>query len=285
MMTQTETSVSRVVLRGWRAIRCKFMYISPMLWIFSWFNMPGPRLLLGCALVLASLLPGCALVPESVRGPDQAQITSPAGSLTFAAQDKSQWREVKFPGKTATAYTPTSWSGQRWLLADARRSASMLSQKLDVDVQQHPRIRFEWWIEQGLSQADVALREREDSPARLILAFEGDRSEFSTRDASLSELSQLLTGEPMPYATLMYVWCPRRPIGSVVHNPRTDRIRKMVVATPAMSGALTIERDIAADYQQAFGKPPGRLIGIAIMTDSDNTQGQARTLYGPISIR
>lgn len=284
MMTQTETGVGRVLLRQRRAKRCKFMYISPMSRMPSWENLQGLGSL-GCALVLTSVLSGCALTPEAPRQLEPAQSSNRAGPLIFDAQDKSQWREVKFPGKTATAYTPAVSSGQRWLRADARRSASMLSQKLDLDVQQHHRIRFEWWVEQGLSQADVALREREDSPARLILAFEGDRSEFSARDASLSELSQLLTGEPMPYATLMYVWCPQRPVGSVIHNPRTDRIRKMVVATPSMTGALTIERDILADYQQAFGKPPGRLIGIAIMTDSDNTQGQARTLYGPISIR
>ncbi len=255
-----------------------------MLWISFRVNLPGSPFL-WCALILSSVLSGCALSPESDRPQASSQTIPPAGHLVFDAQQKSQWREVKFPGKSATAYSPASGAGQRWLRADAQRSASMLSQKLDVDVRQHPKIRFEWWVELGLSQADVALREREDSPARLILAFEGDRSEFSARDASLSELSQLLTGEPMPYATLMYVWCPQRPVGSVVHNPRTDRIRKIVVANPSAAGAITIERDILADYQEAFGKTPGRLVGIAIMTDSDNTQGRARTLYGPISIR
>jgi hypothetical protein len=94
-----------------------------------------------------------------------------------------------------------------------------------------------------------------------------------------------MTGEPMPYATLMYVWCPKRAVGTVVHNPRTDRIRKIVVANPS-SGLDTqaIQRNIVADYERAFGRAPGRLIGIAIMTDSDNTRGRARTLYGPIEI-
>jgi uncharacterized protein (DUF2235 family) len=197
----------------------------------------------------------------------------------------AQWREVKFPGKTATQYRLVNESGQTWLRADAQSSASLLRQALDIDVTQHGQIRFNWRIEALMRDADVALRDKEDSPARVILAFDGDRNEFSAKDAAMSELSQLMTGEPMPYATLMYVWCPKRAVGTVVHNPRTDRIRKIVVANPS-SGLDTqaIQRNIVADYERAFGRAPGRLIGIAIMTDSDNTRGRARTLYGPIEI-
>ena len=36
-------------------------------------------------------------------------------------------------------------------------------------------------------------------------------------------LLRILTGEELPYATLMYVWCNKRAPGSVVRNPRTDR--------------------------------------------------------------
>jgi hypothetical protein len=162
---------------------------------------------------------------------------------------------------------------------------SMLRQKIDPNLGPYSRIRFSLVVEQPLMTADVARQDREDSPARVILAFDGDRSEFSARESALSELSHLMTGEPMPYATLMYVWCPKREVGSVVHNPRVDRIRKVVVAGP--SGGQShhlIDRDIRADYEKAFGRPPGRLIGIAIMTDSDNTQGRARALYGPIEM-
>jgi hypothetical protein len=161
----------------------------------------------------------------------------------------------------------------------------MLSQVVDIDVTQHGRIRFDWRIEQALREADVALRDKEDSPLRLMLAFDGDRGEFSAKDAAMSELTQLMTGEPLPYATLMYVWCGKREIGTVVHNPRTDRIRKIVAANPQSALSTgAIERDIVADYRQAFGRSPGRLIGIAIMTDSDNTKSSARALYGPIEI-
>jgi hypothetical protein len=137
-----------------------------------------------------------------------------------------------------------------------------------------------------IAQADLALREVEDSPVRVILAFEGDRSRFSTRDALTAELVRTLTGEEMPYATLMYVWCNQRDPGTIIRSARSDRIRKLVLESgPArLNRWLDYERDIRADYERAFGEAPGALVGIAIMTDSDNTRSRAKAWYGPITV-
>ena len=79
--------------------------------------------------------------------------------------------------------------------------------------------------------ADLARRDTADSVVRVVLSFEGDRFRLSSRDHMLSELVQLMTGGPLPYATLMYVWCTTRETGSVITNPRTERIRKPVPGT------------------------------------------------------
>ena len=80
--------------------------------------------------------------------------------------------------------------------------------------------------------------------------------------------------------------CNRRAPGSVIRNPRTDRIRKLVVESGARSlnRWLEYERDIRADYERAFGEKPGALVGIAIMTDSDNTRSRAQAWYGPVRL-
>jgi hypothetical protein len=85
----------------------------------------------------------------------------------------------------------------------------------------------------------------------------------------------------------MYVWCNSRPVNEVIINPRTDRIRKLVLESGKanLGRWLDYERDIRADYIRAFGEDPGALTGIAIMTDTDNTQSQATAWYGPISLR
>jgi hypothetical protein len=160
----------------------------------------------------------------------------------------------------------------------------MLRQRLNIPPERLGRLRFDWQVENLMAKADMAVRERDGSPVRLILAFEGDRSRFSAKNAMLSELTRALTGEDMPYATLMYVWSNHHAVDSVIVNPRTDRVRKWVLESGSkhLKQWRHYQRDIRADFETAFGEPPGALVALAIMTDSDNTQSHVRAWYGDI---
>lgn len=197
-----------------------------------------------------------------------------------------RWEHYALPGKSPTEFRHARIDGREAMAVTAASSASMLRTTLRIEPADLGNVRFSWKVPELIAQADMALREADDSPVRVILAFEGDRSRFSTRDAMLSELSHALTGEPMPYATLMYVWCNKRKPGTVIANPRTDRIRKLVVESGSgqLNRWLEYERDIRADYERAFGEPPGALVGMAIMTDTDNTRSTAKAWYGPVRL-
>lgn len=162
----------------------------------------------------------------------------------------------------------------------------MLRQSIRIEPDKLGSIGFSWKVPQLIPGADLTRRETHDSPVRLVMAFEGDRSEFSVKNAMLSELSRTLTGEELPYAILMYVWCNACMPGDVFIHPRTDRIREIVLeAGPAHLGRwLDYQRDIRADYQKAFGAAPGALLGVGIMTGTDNTRQNAVAWYGPISL-
>jgi hypothetical protein len=41
-------------------------------------------------------------------------------------------------------------------------------------------------------------------------------------------------------------------------------------------------RDVAADYRRLFDSEPAPLVGVAIMTDSDDTKEAVRAWYGDI---
>jgi hypothetical protein len=145
-------------------------------------------------------------------------------------------------------------------------------------------VSFSWQVPKLIEGADLAERDFDDSPVRVVLTFEGDKTKFSTKNAMLSELAQVMTGEPLPYATLMYVWCNKRQAGSVVINPRTDRIRSVVVESGSkkLLQWLDYKRNIRADFEKAFGEAPGNLISVGIMTDSDNTRTQTSAAYGKV---
>ncbi|MBE2889621.1 DUF3047 domain-containing protein, partial [Geobacter anodireducens] len=45
---------------------------------------------------------------------------------------------------------------------------------------------------------------------------------------------------------------------------------------------LSEERNVYEDYVRLFGEEPPRAEGVALMTDSDNTGGEATAWYGDI---
>lgn len=221
---------------------------------------------------------GVALLAGCGHGPRESPTPAPAAAY-------ASWQHWTLPGKTATAYRPVLYGGTRDAVeAQARSSASLLRRPLNLAPQDIGELRFSWKVPALMPGADMARREADDAVVRIVLTFDGDRARLSAKDRALSELAQLMTGEPLPYATLMYVWCPTRTPGSVILNPRTDRIRKLVVESgPArLNQWLDYERDIRADFRQVFGEEPGRLLHVAIMSDGDNTGSEFRAWYGPV---
>lgn len=230
----------------------------------------------------AAALAGCA----PLRGPGEPSVDSSpwADQSGVAGGAARPWRHQPFPGKTPTLFEYAREEGRDAVSVTADSSASMLRRPVRIEPAELGNLAFSWKVPQLIADADIAERDADDSPVRVVLVFEGDRSRFSAKDAMLSELMRALTGEEMPYATLMYAWCRRRAPGTVVVNPRTGRVRTLVVESGAakLNRWLDYRRNVRADFESAFGEPPGALVGIGIMTDSDNTRSTARAWYGPL---
>jgi hypothetical protein len=215
---------------------------------------------------LGTTLAGCASAPPS---------TDPDG-----------WHDVHLPGKTATAYHRTHKDGRPAFAADSENSASMWRKAVARPADAVGEVSFSWWVQDLIAGGNVADSAREDAPARVLFAFHGDVGTLPPRTRALFDLAEALTGERPPYATLMYVWDATAPVGTVIVNPRSDRIRKIVVD----SGPQQLRRwrdhrrNLAADYRLAFGEAPGALKAIAVMTDSDNTRSRAKSWYGAIDL-
>ena len=240
-------------------------------WLFS-----GVVVLAGLQLVACTSLP-----PQT---PDEEAMGA-WGAQSMLTPSASSWKHHTFPGKQATRFTHGTYAGRSGMYAQADASASMVRKFVRQEPADLGNMKFSWLVPELIDGADLTVRERGDSPVRVVLAFEGDRTRFSAKNANLSELARLLTGEEMPYATLMYVWSNQHAPGSVIINPRTDRVRKLVVESgPDKLGRwLDYERNIRADYEKAFGEAPGALLAVGLMTDADNTRSVARAWYGPLS--
>lgn len=203
------------------------------------------------------------------------------------AAEAGPWQPVLLPGKRATRYQWVVKEGRPAVLAQADRSASLWRQRVKPPLQAARRLHFSWWLQELNPAAQVGVAERGDASARVMLGFDGDLGRLPLRTRMLFDLAQTLTGEAPPYATLVYVWDPALPVGTVVQDPRTDRIRKIVVESGAegLRQWRDHDRDLAADFEQAFGETPGPLLHVALMTDSDNTATRASAWYGPVELR
>ncbi len=221
---------------------------------------------------------GCASPP-----PADEDTATPA---EHAPTDDAGWHTVLLPGKEATRYSWTRKDGRAALAAVSEASASMYRQHVQKAPHALGDVSFSWWVQDLVAGGSVADAAREDAPARVMFAFGGDTARLPMRTRALFELAEALTGERPPYATLMYVWDAHAPVGSVIVNPRSDRIRKIVVDSgPAELRRWRLHRrDLAADFRLAFGEAPGALVSIAVMTDSDNTRGSATSWYGPVDL-
>ncbi len=251
-------------------------------------------------LTLAGFLSGCAS-----KGPmpgSQAEASDPPALSTLPSESAELqratrrllqtpstlpgWSVFLVPGKTFTPFEPVHHAGRDALRVQASSSVSILRQRMEPALPSVGRLSFAWTADALPPTVDVVQGRRDDAVVRVLLSFDGDRSRLSPRVHRLSEMSRLLTGEDLPYATLVYVWSDAHPPGTVLNNARTDRVRKLVLdsGTHHLGQWRDHERDVRADFVHVFGEEPGPLLSVALMTDTDNTRSGAQAWYGALRL-
>jgi hypothetical protein len=236
-------------------------------------------------VLAAAVLAGCAVAPEQPE-----QIRLPAVGK-FSAEKPgavlpSGWRVWQLSGlKRPTEYRLVDHEGRTVILARSRAGASGLVFPISIDLKEYPYLHWHWKVPALIPGADNTRRHTEDSPVRIVITFDGDTSKLPLDERIFADQFRLFTRQEFPYAILMYIWENRAPVGRVIDNLHTTRI-KMIVADSGAEhlGTWRSEtRNVYEDFKRAFGEDPPRIRSIGIMTDSDNTGTDAEAYYGDIS--
>jgi hypothetical protein len=237
-----------------------------------------------CVVLLAA---GCSTAikptPIAERAPNVTPFSA-ADMTTPLPSDWQPWILSRFNAKTQ--YSVVEKDGRKVLQARADKSASGILQELSVDPIRFPVLRWQWKLSQALPAADLTRKGTDDSPARVIVSFDGDMEKLDVEDRAMARMVKLFSGREMPYATIMYVWDNKLPPDTMLDNAHSTRAKMIVVDTgdKGVGQWSTFSRDIASDFQRAFGEAPGRVISVGVMTDTNGTDSVATTYYSDIAL-
>ena len=234
--------------------------------------------------ITLSLLLACS-VPASAARTDPA-VSCVARNLDFG-QKAAGWVHLPLSKmKRDTVYSVVKEDGHTVLRGVADRSASLYVAVFKPATSVPASMGWRWKTDALVPDADNRDKNREDAPLRILVGFDGDKAALPAEEQTRFRRAKTLTGRDAPYATLMYIWSDHVPVNTVIPSAHTRQVKMLVVASgpKGLGRWQSVHRNLAADYRHAFGTTPGSMLGVAVMTDTDNTGAKAVGEYADIRL-
>lgn len=234
------------------------------------------------------LLALSALLPFAVAAQTLPPLLQPDGAL------HPGWRIVGFPKKKADI-PPTLFESGKVDGQPAVRVVTAASYGTLVhDLKDAPpaRLQWRWRLDQPLSggkaSPDLTTKAGDDAALKVCAMFDHPLERVPFVERTVLRLARSVSGEPLPAATICYVWDSGHAAGRQGANPYTRRVRYISLRggeTPVGQWA-TENRDLAQDFITLFGDelPQGgqtprselpRVSTVLLGADSDNTASQS----------
>lgn len=209
---------------------------------------------------LASAFPIKATALASLFFSPLLLTTASGQEIRFTPNQIMTWPTCSFEGETH--YSIVEKSGQRVLEANAQGQASARYLERDIDLNATPYLHWCWQVDSIYPGVDETTKAGDDYPARVYVA----------RKTGIL---------PWQIESVNYVWASTRPQGTSWPNAFTDRAQLMALQSgnSAVGEWVAEVRDVRADYQALFGSAPSQVNGIALMSDGDNTGGNATAWF------
>ena len=190
---------------------------------------------------------------------------------SFSTGMLEHWEAKEFKGETN--YKLVDFSGTQVLKAESTGSASGLFNEQRIDLTKTPIMNWRWHIENRLgNHLNEQEKSGDDYAARVYVIVNGGAAFWQTK-------------------ALNYVWATTSPVGKVWPNA-------YAYAYAGANGKMTMialrssedktgtwyseKRNILADLKHQFGEDIHYIDAVAIMSDSDDSQGKVTAYYGDI---
>jgi len=244
------------------------------------------------ALLVAQVSPARAAEAPAAAMPAPSPSSSPsplglptppvvgsASQIRFGAG----WRVATLPGQTlpVTRFSPAWLDGRAAVRMEAVDSYGNLLLNLALPATFTPReLRWSWRVDVPNAGVELAERSGDDSPAKVCLGFDLALERVPFFERNLLRLARTRSTDPLPAATLCWVWGHEEAVGTLLPSPYTQRVRYIVLrgAGDASGQWFDEVRNVAADFRRAFGdESPDmpRVTALLLGADADNTHGRS----------
>lgn len=185
----------------------------------------------------------------------------------FSSGTLDHWEAKEFKG--ATHYKIVDLAGTNVLKAESTNSASGLFNEQRIDLHKTPIMNWRWHIENRLgSNLNEQEKSGDDYAARVYVVVNGGAAFWQTK-------------------ALNYVWSSTSPVGKVWPNAYAGANGKMTMialrsSTDKTGTWYSEKRNILDDLKHQFGEDIQYIDAVAIMSDSEDSQGKVTAYYGDI---
>ena len=193
------------------------------------------------------------------------------------AEGMDGWRAVHLPRQTLprTDYTRVLLDGRPALRLRAEGSYGHRVHDLPPGTTVQA-LRWQWRLDTPNTAGDLRRKAGDDNPVKVCVLLDAPLSGVPFVERQLLRVARAAADEPLPAATLCYVWDSQLPAGTLLPNAYTRRVRLIVLrGADAPQGTWLAEsRDVAADVQRAFGdelKTLPAALAVLVGADADNT--------------
>ena len=139
-----------------------------------------------------------------------------------------------------------------------------LEHRVDVDPGKMPWLTWCWKVAQLPSGGDFRHASTDDQAAQVLVAFDDKR-------------------------ILTYIWDSSAPKGVMQHASHIPLVRIFAVVCQSGAGEankwIAESRNVAADYERAYGKPAPRVSGLRLQINSQHTGSTAESYFGEVAFR
>ena len=160
--------------------------------------------------------------------------------------------------------TVCSDSGSSCVRLKSAKSSFGLERGVDVDPAQLPYLSWKWKVTQLPPGADFRSASRDDQAAQVLVAFADRR-------------------------VVTYIWDSTAPKGTAQSASAIPLVH--IYAVVCQSGAaeanrwISEVRNVAADYERAYGKTAPHIKGIRLQINSQHTGTAAESYFGEVAFR